>query len=63
LQPGDVLLQVGAYLVSEYAEAVNACYYLVAGRPVKVRVLRGTEVLEVELVPQALANGVGAQSG
>jgi serine protease Do len=59
LQAGDVLLQVGAYPVNEYAEAVNAFYFLTGGRPVKVRILRGVEVLDLTLVPQALPAGAG----
>jgi len=63
LAAGDVLLQVGARQVTEYAEAVNAFYYLVAGRQTAVRVLRGVEVLDVKVVPQAVATGVGASAG
>ena len=58
-----MLLQVGPRQVSDYAEVVNAFYYLVAGKQVAVRVLRGVEVLEVKVVPQAVATGVGASAG
>ena len=57
LRPGDVLLQVGAYPVSDYPEAVNAFFFLVAGQTVTLRVLRELEVLELQLVPQALPGG------
>ena len=57
------MLQVGVRKVSDYAEAVDAFYYLVAGEIAPVRVLRGVKVLDVELVPQAVASGVGARVG
>lgn len=63
LLAGDVLLQIGARPVSEYAEAVNAFYYLIAGEQAAVRVLRGVKVVDVNVVPQAVASGVGASVG
>lgn len=63
LLAGDVLLRVGARQVSDYAEVVDAFYYLVAGERAPVRVLRGVKVLDVEVVPQAVASGVGAAVG
>jgi serine protease Do len=63
LLAGDVLLQIGSRSVNGYAEAVNAFYYLVAGRQTPVRVLRGVKVVDVMVVPQAVASGVGASAG
>ena len=63
LLAGDVLLQVGSRKVSDYAEVVDAFYYLVAGEGAVVRVLRGVKVLDVKVVPQAVASGVGATVG
>ncbi len=53
LEKGDVILSIGAQTVTEYAEVVDAFYYLVAGEPKKIRVLRGTEVKEFDVVPEA----------
>lgn len=52
LMNGDVILSIGKHRVSEYAEVVDAFYYLVAGEPKKFRVLRGTEVKEFNVVPE-----------
>lgn len=63
LVEGDVLLQVGSRKVRDYAEAVNSFYYLIAGEQAPMRVLRGVEVMDVKVVPQAVATGVGAAAG
>lgn len=51
----------GAYPVSDCPEAVNAFFFLVAGQTVTLRVLRELEVLELQLVPQALPGGVARE--
>lgn len=52
LQNGDVILSIGKQSVSEYAEVVDAFYYLVAGESKKFRVLRGTEIKEFDVTPE-----------
>jgi S1-C subfamily serine protease len=52
LRKGDIIVSIGGRNVSEYAEVVDAFYYLVSGVAEKFRVLRGTEVMEFEVVPQ-----------
>jgi hypothetical protein len=49
--PGDVLQAVGSRAIGDYADAVNAFFYLIPGRVVKVKVLRGVEQLEFNLTP------------
>lgn len=51
LQPGDVLLSVGTRRISDYADAVNAFFYLIPGQPVRVKLMRGTKQLEFTLTP------------
>lgn len=52
LENGDVILSIGSRRVSEYAEVVDAFYYLVAGVPQKFKILRGTEVKELSVTPE-----------
>lgn len=52
VKKGDILLAVGAHQVRSYADAVNAFYYLVSGEETTVEVLRGTERLTVNVVPE-----------
>jgi S1-C subfamily serine protease len=63
--PDDVLVSVGDRRVEEYADAVNAFFYLVPGKAVSVKLLRGGKPLEFSLVPtepQGLAGtGISAQ--
>ena len=49
---GDILLAVGEREVQTYADAVNALYYLVNGEETMVRVLRGTQPIEMTVVPE-----------
>lgn len=51
VRPNDVLLSVGQRRISDYADAANAFFYLIPGEPVKVRVMRGVEMLEFSMVP------------
>ena len=51
LLPGDVIRSIGGRRVQEYQDVVDACYYLTAGETVPIRVMRGLEDLEVEVVP------------
>lgn len=52
IEKGDILLSVGPHAVSNYAEARNAFYYLVADEPTFLTVLRGTEPLKLKVVPK-----------
>ena len=52
LKSGDVLLSIGQQPVKEYAEVVDAFYYLVAGESKRFKVLRGTEVKEFDVTPE-----------
>ncbi len=51
IQPGDVLVSVDSRQISDYADAVNAFFYLIPGRTVPVKVVRGVEKLEFNLTP------------
>lgn len=51
VQPNDVLVSVGDRSVDEYADAVNAFFYLVPGTPVTVKLLRAGSPRELTLVP------------
>lgn len=53
LQKGDVLLSIGDQSVEDYSEVVDAFFYLVAGEPTVFKVLRGTEVKEHSVMPEA----------
>jgi S1-C subfamily serine protease len=51
VQPNDVLLSIGSRQIADYADAANAFFYLIPGQPVRVKLLRGVEQLEVTLTP------------
>ena len=51
VQPGDLLLSIGARQITDYADAVNAFFYVIPGQPVTAKLLRGVEQLEVTLTP------------
>lgn len=48
---GDVLLKVGSRQVQEYADAVNAFYFLRPGVATPVRIKRGQQEIELTLTP------------
>ena len=52
IQSGDVILSIGGRRVKEYAEVVDAFFYLIAGQRQTFRVLRGTKVVEMGVVPE-----------
>lgn len=52
LKSGDVILSIGDQTVKEYAEVVDAFYYLIAGQSKKFRILRGTKVMEFDVTPE-----------
>jgi hypothetical protein len=51
IRPGDVLMSVGPRQIADYADAVNAFFYLIPGQPVRVKLLRGVEQIEYSLTP------------
>lgn len=51
IRSGDVIAAIGTRLVTDYADAVNAFFYLIPGQPVKVKLLRGVDQLEFVLTP------------
>ena len=52
LMRGDVILSIGGQPVKEYAEVVDAFFYLIAGESKKFRVLRGAKVIEFDVTPE-----------
>jgi hypothetical protein len=46
-----VIRRIGVRPIQEYQDVVDACYYLTAGEVVLISVMRGLEVLEVEVTP------------
>ncbi len=51
IRQGDVLLAVGPRRISDYADAANAFFYLVPGRPVPLNLQRGGQQLEITVIP------------
>lgn len=51
IKPDDVLVSIGSRQVADYADAANAFFYLIPGRPVRVKLLRDAEQLEFTLTP------------
>jgi hypothetical protein len=51
VKSGDVLLQVGARRLEEYADAVNAFYFLRPGTVTPLRVKRGSQELTLSVTP------------
>lgn len=52
LRKGDILLKIGPRTVRTYADARNAFYYLVSGQKTPVEVLRGTQKLTLQVIPE-----------
>ncbi|GHC65946.1 hypothetical protein GCM10007100_37160 [Roseibacillus persicicus] len=52
LMKGDILLQIGPRQVKRYSDAIDAFFYLREDEPANVRFLRGTEELELVVVPE-----------
>jgi len=51
IKAGDVLLEVGARPLTDYADAVNAFYFMRPGVPAALRVKRGAEEISVSVTP------------
>lgn len=56
IKPGDLLMSIGTRQISNYADAANAFFYLIPGEPVRVKLQRGDDQLELTLTP-TLRNG------
>lgn len=52
LQKNDVVLSIGGEKVSDYAAVVNAFYYLQAGNATEFKILRGTKLMNLSVVPE-----------
>lgn len=52
IQAGDVLLSVGTRPLSDYADAVNAFYFLRPGVPSPLKVKRGEKEISVSVTPE-----------
>jgi len=52
IQAGDVLLTVGARPLADYADAVNAFYFLKPGVPSSMKVKRGEKEISVSVTPE-----------
>jgi len=52
LMKGDVVLSIDGKKVANHPAVVNAFYYLQAGKPTEFKVLRGTELMNLSVVPE-----------
>lgn len=52
LQNGDLIIRIGSRQVSNYAEVVDAFYYMIGGESENFQVLRGTKIMEISVVPE-----------
>ncbi len=52
LQKNDVVLSIGGEKVSDYAAVVNAFYYLKADTATEFKILRGTKLMNLSVVPE-----------
>ena len=60
IRANDVILQIGERVVADYADSANAFFYLAPGEPVRMRLLRGSDPVEVEVTPVAAPAREGA---
>jgi hypothetical protein len=51
IRANDVLSQIGTRRITSYPEAVDAFFYLLPGKPVAIKILRGAEPLEFAVTP------------
>ena len=52
LLKGDVVLSIAGKKVDDYPAVVNAFYYLEAGKPTEFKILRGTMLMSLSVVPE-----------
>lgn len=48
----DVLLSIAGKNVRDYPAVVNAFYYLEAGKPTEFKILRGTQLMNISVIPE-----------
>ncbi len=48
----DVVLSIGGKKVADYPAVVNAFYYLQAGSPTEFKILRGTKLMNLSVIPE-----------
>lgn len=53
IRANDVILRIGDRAVTDYADSANAFFYLSPGEPVRMRLLRGADSIEVMVTPVA----------
>ena len=53
LKKGDILISLGEWSITTYSSAINAFYYLLPGQETNLRVLRGTQLLDLKITPLA----------
>ncbi len=51
IQVGDIIVSVGAREVTDYADAANAFFYVIPGKPVALILHRGEQTLKITLMP------------
>ena len=51
IKPNDVLVSIGDRKIADYADAANAFFYLIPGQPVRVKLMRGVDPLDLTLTP------------
>ncbi len=49
---GDVVLAIDGIKVRDYPDVVNAFYFLQAGKPTEFKILRGTQIMNLSVVPE-----------
>jgi len=57
LKNGDLILSIGKQQVKDYADVVDAFFYLIADEPQTFKVLRGTEIKEISITPEVSPRG------
>jgi len=53
LKKGDVILSIGQQKVASYSEVVDAFFYLVSGEAKTFKVISGTKLKEISIMPEA----------
>lgn len=48
----DVVLSIAGKKVKDYPDVVNAFYYLEAGKPTEFKILRGTDLMNMNVIPE-----------
>jgi S1-C subfamily serine protease len=51
IRQNDVLVSIGNRQIADYADAANAFFYLIPGQPVRVKLMRGVDPLDLTLTP------------